>query len=144
VPCPDAYISVYNTASQSVAARAPVLFAFNQLAKNMTHVLGSGNITVGQSGVYQYTAVLSVHQPCQFTIFVNGVAVPSTTIGINSGASQLTMDQLLTLNKGDVVSLVNYISGVVGGVVILDQGVGGDGTYLGANAELTLVLVSRA
>jgi hypothetical protein len=65
---------------------------------------------VREDGYFILFAIAQVDSACQFTIFVNGVNVPSTCVGTNSGAGQVISRHLLKLNKDDNVTVRNYIS----------------------------------
>lgn len=131
----DVYGSFYSTNIQNVAIDNSILFDYHQNVLNVTHTPGSGNVTVSKDGVYFFCVVLQSSQSCQFSVFVNGVQVASTTTGINKGASVLHMRQLIELKAGNVVSIVNHAS--AGGTVTISQNSGG--TLTGVNAEFILL-----
>lgn len=62
-------------------------------------------------------------QASQFTLFINGSPVPSTTTGINKGANLLQMKQTIELVENDVVSIRNYTSSA--GTITISAGAGG-------------------
>ena len=126
----DAYGSVYVTAQQSVAVNAPVLFDSHDLLHNISHVLNSGNVTIGKDGVYCLTFLVGTTNTAQFTVFVNGNAVLSTTAGTNKGANELILSDTLLLKKNDVVSIVNFTSG--NGTIVISQNAGGSIQGVGA------------
>lgn len=72
----------------------------------------------------------------QVTLFVNGNPVPTTTTGINKGANQLYIREIMPLHKGDLVSLRNHSSNAGTITVSVDAG----GALQGINAVL---LISR-
>jgi hypothetical protein len=126
----DAYGSVYVTAQQSVAVSAPVLFDSHNLLHNISHVLNSGAVTIGKDGVYCLTFLVGTTNTAQFTVFVNGAAVLSTTAGTNKGANELILADTLLLKKNDVVSIVNFTSG--NGTIVISQNAGGSVAGVGA------------
>jgi hypothetical protein len=106
----DVYGSFYSTTTQNVEIDKPILFDYNQNLLNITHTPGTGNVTVSKDGMYFFCVILQITSSCQFSIYVNGVQVVSTTTGINKGASVLQLRQLIELKAGDVVSVVNHAS----------------------------------
>ena len=134
----DVYGSAYSTNTQIVQVNDSILFDYNQNLLNMTHTLGTGDLTVSKDGMYFFAVILESVQSCQFTIFVNGSPVTSTTTGINKGASVLQLRQLIELKAGDVVSVRNYTS--ASGAVTIQQSAGG--TLTGINAEFILLRLS--
>ena len=77
---------------------------------NVKHYDNSAPIIVKNDGIYVVFISISTDQSCQFTIFVNGVVIPLTCIGNNSGAGQLISRHLLKLHKNDTVLVRNYQS----------------------------------
>lgn len=134
----DCYGSFYSTREQDVAVDANVLFDLNQNVLNMTHTLGSGDVTIQKAGVYMFIFIVQTTQSCQFTIFVNGVPNQTTTAGINKGANVLQLRQEIELNAGDVVSVKNHVSAT--GSIKISQNSGG--TLTGINAEFIVYKVA--
>lgn len=134
----DVYGSVYSTNTQIVQVNDSILFDYNQNLLNMTHTLGTGDLTVSKDGMYFFAILLESSQSCQFTIFVNGSPVASTTTGINKGASVLQLRQLIELKAGDIVSVRNYTS--ASGAVTIQQNPGG--SLIGIDTEFILLRLS--
>jgi hypothetical protein len=134
----DVYGSVYSTDTQIVQVNDSILYDYNQNLLNMTHTLGTGDLTVSKDGMYFFAILLESTQSCQFTIFLNGSPVASTTTGINKGASVLQLRQLIELKAGDVVSVRNYTS--ASGAVTIQQNPGG--SLIGVDTEFILLRLS--
>jgi hypothetical protein len=134
----DSYGSYYSFLGQAVAVGAPVLFENHQNMECQTHSLGSGQVVVQKSGVYNFIFVTETVQPSQFSIVVNGVPDNSTTQGINKGSCTITLRQQLKLKAGDKVEVWNYTSNA--GTVTISQSPGG--TETGMSALLMLFKIA--
>jgi hypothetical protein len=130
----DAYGSFYRTTEQTIELEAPVLFTDHYSLLNMMHVNNSGDITIKKAGVYSLIYLVSTTQAAQFTFFINGNPINSTTSGINKGANSMHLINILELNENDVVSVRNHTSAV--GAVTISAGAGG--TAGGINAGLVI------
>jgi hypothetical protein len=135
----DCYGSFYSKAEQDVALDANVLYDFNQYVLNMTHTIGSGDVTVQKAGIYLFIFIVQTTQLCQFSLFVNGVQNQTTTTGINKGANVLQLRQQIELNAGDVVSIKNHTSAT--GSVRISKNSGG--TLVGVNTEFILYKIAQ-
>lgn len=134
----DAYGSFYSTNTQIVPIDNSILFDYNLNVLNLTHTNGTGDVKVLKDGMYFFCVILQSTQSCQFTVFVNGIQVNSTTTGINKGASVLQLRQLIELKAGDIVSIKNHVSS--SGSVTIAQSSGG--TLTGVNTEFILLRLS--
>ena len=105
----------------------------------MKHITGKPELRVCKNGIYVVELDIQTVQPAQFSIFVNGVPVPSTTTGNDSGAAQLSLRQILALKKGDSVTVVNHTSFM--GTVTTSQNAGG--YELGVCAHLVLWKIAQ-
>jgi hypothetical protein len=76
----------------------------------ITHAPGTSGISVASQGTYKVAFSVSGTQPCQFALFVNGVLMPESVYGSGAGTQQDTGQDILALNAGDVVTLVNNTS----------------------------------
>ena len=133
----DSYGTFYATTSQTISIESPVIFnlAFNH--KGLEWTPGTAAITVKDAGVYAIFAQVNTLQVAQFSIFVNGVALPGSIAGINKGASILSTRIVTELKCNDVVTWVNHTSAVP---AVTSQNPGG---FLAAiNAELNMVKIS--
>ena len=106
-----AYGSFYSTEPETIALGGHVHFNLDQNIRNIIHdPIDRSLFTMQKDGVYYFSFVICTDQPAQFTMFVNGVADPTTTTASNSGATQLNLHQLINLKAGDVVNFRNYAS----------------------------------
>ncbi len=97
---------------QSVAIEAPILYDQHRDVSDLTHVLGSGDIVIEKPGVYRLFGTAATDQNAQVTFFVNGSAVPSTTVGTNKGAGVIISVTLIELKKGDVIQFRNHTTAI--------------------------------
>lgn len=131
-----AYGYVYNLTAQTIPIEAAVPFDSNGLLLGVAHTPSSPSIVVLSTGVYVITFSATVGgQTSQFTIFVNGVAAPSTVYGSGDQNQQNTGQAILVLTAGDIITLVNHSSAAS---VSLPSQVGG--TQANVNAS---VLIER-
>ena len=130
----EAYGSFYTLITQDVPVDSSVTYENHQNLLNMTHTLGSGDVTVQKDGIYLLVFAGTTTQACQFTIFVNGIPNQTTTAGINKGANVLHLRQELELKAGDVVSVKNHVSAT--GTITISNNAGGISS--GLNAQLII------
>jgi hypothetical protein len=127
---------VYNLSAQVVALEAAVTFDSNGLGTpGITHAPGSSEIALADPGDYKVTFSVSGTEPCQFALFVNGVAVPESVYGSGAGTQQNNGQVILAINAGDVVSLRNHTSAAA---VTLAAGPPIGGTAAAVNASIIL------
>ena len=97
-------------------------------AQNVLINLPSSQLIIGLSGVYRVTLVLNVANFPELTtsvnLFVNGVAVPGATAGIN-GPGSYTIDTLISMTLND----------------ILEARIGTPGSSIGTNGSSPSTLV---
>ncbi|GCE03915.1 hypothetical protein KDAU_12440 [Dictyobacter aurantiacus] len=84
-------------------------------------------------GVYKIEVNVQTAQPSQFSIYVNGALVPGTTFGSFSGTSITHGASFVSLQAGDVVTLVNHAS-----LDAVQLQVNPGGTEAAVNASMTL------
>lgn len=106
----DSYGSYFSTVAQVVSLEAPVLFTDQINVYNSSISTDKSTVTVDKDGAYLFGFLMNSNEFCEFTIFVNGVPDLSTTAGINKGANNLFLRQILNLKKGDKLSVVNHTS----------------------------------
>lgn len=135
----DAYASIYSRNSIIIPVETAVVFALNGSLLNMKHITGTSDLRVCKSGIYVIEFDIQTAEPAQFTVFVNGCAIPSTTTGNDSGSAQLSLRQILALKKGDCVTVVNHTSFM--GTVTTNQNSGG--TEVGVSANLVLWKIAQ-
>jgi len=133
------YGSVFTTTTQTVAIDSSILFDQHQNLHNMTHVLGTGDLAVQESGFFVFDILMGLAQAAEFTVFVNGTPNLTTTAGINKGANQLYLRQIIPLNAGDIVSVRNHISNVGSAVIAPNPG----GLAVGVDALMLLTKIAQ-
>jgi hypothetical protein len=114
----DAYGHIYQLGAQVVVPGAALLFDTNHILHNIEHKsatdlgfpVGDASIYVRKSGVYSIMFGIFTNESAQFTIFKNGVELPLSTFGKNSGAGELYIRSTIYLEKDDVIELRNYVS----------------------------------
>jgi hypothetical protein len=134
----EAFATIYNKTSQSIAVNSPVLFDTNNTLKNIEHTINSPNITVNKSGYYSIIVSLNVVEASQFTIFVNGVEDINTTTSSPSG--QVVIRQILKLRDRDSIQIRNFTSSI--GTVNLALPIGGLDPATGSNAKVIICMIA--
>lgn len=129
----NAYINVGDDAEDIIPLNAPVEFNKTGEKYNIEFNYPGSPFAVRESGIYILFFICNVQQASQFTVFVNGLEVPYTTSGNNSGAGQLVLRNMFKLKKNDTILVRNHISS--SGAIVTskyDGGiqVGNDSTYL--------------
>jgi hypothetical protein len=126
---PD-YGFVYNTSAETVAIESDITFDTNGPLSGFTHTAGTSGVVVGATGTYLITFSVSSVQPGQFTLMVNGAAIPGTTYGSGAGTQQDNGQAIVTLTATDVLSLRNHSSAAA---VALQTLAGGTQTNVNAS-----------
>jgi hypothetical protein len=106
----SSYLNCINDATQIIPTNHALDYSTILEQYNVDTYVVNNRFFVREDGYFILFAIAQVDTACQFTIFVNGVAVPSTCIGTNSGAGQVVSRHLLKLNKDDNVVVRDYIS----------------------------------
>jgi len=106
----DCYGSVYSNSVHTFAVGDSLTFDYGQNLLNIDYNNGDSFLTVKRTGMFFFSYIALFDQPCQLTLFINGVADASTTVANNSGATQTTGCQLLPLKAGDTVEIKNWKS----------------------------------
>jgi len=106
----SAYLTCINDQTQVIPTNHALEFNTLVSQSNVDTVNTNSPIFVRESGYYILFISVTVDTACQFTIFVNGVPVPSTCIGTNSGAGQVISRHMLKLHKDDNICVRNYVS----------------------------------
>jgi hypothetical protein len=100
-----AYLQAYTTATPVIANGSAVTFASFPFSVGFT--TAPTTFTVAATGVYNvdFTMQTSI---CNFEIMVNGVAAPNASFGgAQEGFGTIHGNAILSLNAGDVLSIVN-------------------------------------
>ena len=74
--------------------------------------LAPTQVKIEEDGVYNIFFQLNTQTAGQLSVTVNGVPNENTTSGINKGAGQITGRSLLSLHKGDILTLRNHSSNI--------------------------------
>jgi hypothetical protein len=104
----DAYGSFSNNTVQTVLPNESIVFLVNEGSLNID--FAEKEITVRRDGVYKYAFSAQFNEPTLLELFVNNVAIGASLVGSNSGANVFTMQQLLYLHNGDVITVRNVHS----------------------------------
>jgi hypothetical protein len=117
-----------------VAKTQPFYWTTESEIKNILYKTGDTTLDVVESGVYSLFVEIAVNEPLQISIAVNGVPVPSTIFGRDSGAARVYLRQFLSLNKGDKVSVINNLSASPDVTTVLSS----NGMYVSNNALVSM------
>ena len=105
------YAHIYNLAAQVVAIEADTLFSHNGvITAGITHVAGTSQVTLVNSGSYEIGFSLSTIEPGQFALFLNGTVVGASIFGSGAGTQQNNGHVILVASAGDVITLRNHSS----------------------------------
>jgi hypothetical protein len=133
---PAQYAYIFNVAAEVVTIEADLSFDSNGIVTSgFTHTPGTTAITVGATGRYEVHFAISAVEPNQFTLFVNGAAVPGATYGSGAGTQQNSGQVVVALSAGDVLTVRNHSSA---SAVTLQTLAGGTQTNVNAS-----VLIQR-
>jgi hypothetical protein len=131
-----AFFSGYNAGPLTISLEQAVNIYINKNLKNFKHIQGLPGVIVTKDGAYLIVMESYSDSPAQFSVYVNGVLSPNSTSGTDSGSGLCSLRQIIvTLQKGDVITIVNHTSGV--GDVILSENQGGNA--IGINFTLVLL-----
>jgi hypothetical protein len=129
---------VYSKGPQVVPIEADVLFDTNGfVTPDIVHVPGTSQIVVAAAGRYDVRFMVASVEPSQFTLFVNGVAVPGSTYGSGAGTQQNSGQVLVEFVAGDVLTLRNHTSAAAVGLQTL-----AGGTQDNVNASIMITQVA--
>ena len=117
-----AYGYVYNTSAQIVPVGTDVTFDTNgPLFGGITHITPTASIGIPAAGTYSITFFTSGTTPNQFTLFINGIAAPSTVYGSGSttvGNAIVSIPGLSTLTLRNNISAGAITLAATGGVAV--------------------------
>ncbi len=91
----------------TVAVGTAVQFPTNGVALGGPVRSGPSTFVVASTGAYRVSFIVSVTEPGQLVLRVNGVEVPTTVVGRATGTTQIVGDSLVLLLAGDIVEVVN-------------------------------------
>ena len=129
----SAFGYIYNNSAETVAIEAPIAFDLNGPLLGITHAPNNAGVNVTATGTYAIHFTVTNVEPAQFTLFVNGAAVPTTTYGSGAGTQQDNGFAILVLQANDTLTLVNHSSAAA---VTLQTLAGG--TQTNVNASLLI------
>ena len=119
VPTASPYGMIYNTGNQTIAAANSVAMDHNGPMSEITHQIGSEQITITKEGLYSVWFSVFGQTANQFVLYQNEAVLLSSIYGTSTGANYGTT----TINAaaGDIISLRNCtdssvtLSNAVGG-----------------------------
>jgi hypothetical protein len=126
----SAYFAVTNDTRQTLTTGQSLFWMNNVLMNNVNHIQGVREFTIKEDGVYDLFADVSFNEPSQLALFINGSPNLAAVAGRDSGAARLLVRQLITLHKGDVITLNSYQPSAIS----LNTMVNAGGNLLGQNA----------
>ena len=103
------HASIYSDVVQTVLPEESFVFN-NSLNVHNVMVDPSNNLVIMEDGVYQVDFLVNTVLAGQVSLFVNGMPMENTTVGVNKGMSQISCWSLVELHKNDVLTLVNHTS----------------------------------
>ena len=78
---------------------------------NATHLIHTPNFYIWQAGYYDVTfTVYNYSEPCQFSIFTNGVLIPMTTCGSLKSTGQLILSTIIFISSSDILGTPTQLS----------------------------------
>ena len=106
----DAYFNIIRTTLTTLNVGDLITFAHSTSLYNVGYQSGTKQVIIEKDGIYVLYLDFCMDKSAQFTIFVNGVPNTTTTNGTNSAEGQSSIRQIVALNKGDILTVVNYSS----------------------------------
>lgn len=106
------YFDLDSSTSQKLIVGDPVIFQVLNSKKRASFKSGTPLVTIHRSGYYYLEVDIELDQPTQFTIFINNLPIPALTTGVDSGAGQVSLSQIIFLKKGDNLKIVNWKSAI--------------------------------
>jgi hypothetical protein len=103
------YAYIYNLLGETIPSHADVVFSDNgDMSSGFSHVPGTADIVVGETGEYEVSFSLAADNPNQVGLTRNGQLVPGTIFGAGSGEVQNTGTAILSATAGDVLTLRSF------------------------------------
>ncbi len=130
--------SVSSDNTQNLVLNDSLVWSYTHLQHNVMHTQGMPTFTIHEDGEYFLLADALFNESSQLTLFVNNMPDASTISGRDSGGGRLLIRQILSLKKGDVLSLVNYSSYATS----LSTAVNAGGTKVGQNVRFMVFKMS--
>lgn len=138
-PTGNPYAYIYNTLNQPVAAGDPIAFSHNGALSEITHEVGSPDITIESAGIYAVWYTVTGAEANQFTLFRNDNPVPGSTYGTDTTNTGYSGMVIINAAAGDKLTLKNFTST---GTVNLNNSAGG--TETGVSASVMILKIAPA
>lgn len=106
----SSYLLASNNVDETIASGHPLEFNNLLLSYNADQPMVGAPYFVREDGIYYIVVNINTDSIAQITVFVNGVPVPLTCVGTNSGAGILSSKNLIALRKNDNILIRNYLS----------------------------------
>ena len=106
----DSYGMFYSYCPQLIEPNNKILFEKHSNILNLCVEDNSHCIKILRSGMYIVNLTCQFDQPGQLALFVNDNPELSSLTSFNNPQNFVTIHQILSLNKGDILSVRNYLS----------------------------------
>jgi transposase len=103
------------------------------MTSGITHTPSTSQIAIITPGIYEVTFSVSVTEPNQFALFVNGLPVAGTIYGSGAGTQQNNGQAIVAFAAADVLTLRNHSSAAAVGLATV---IGG--TQANVNASIVI------
>ena len=103
----NAYANATNVQSDKIPKEFPIDLKNNVNLVHVDHFNDGAPFHVRKAGIYALFFVISTDNAAQVAVYVNGVAMPLSRVGNNSGSGQLRIQTLLDLKKNDGIVIRN-------------------------------------
>ena len=120
----------------TVAPGAPVLFPQDGPTSGAAVRATAGTFTIPVAGTYLVSTQVSFSPAGQLALAINGVKVAATQIGRATSTTQGVISTLITVNAGDILSVINPGSHAT--ALIITPNAGGDVSEGSVSATLTI------
>jgi len=106
----DSYGMFYSYCPQTIEPNNKIVLEKKSHVLNLCLEQESNCVRIYRSGIYVINFTIQLDQPGQIAIFVNDNPELSSLTATNNSSSFITIHQILCLNKGDCVSIRNYLT----------------------------------
>ena len=101
----------YSQITQTVPTESDFVYDTSLNVTNLTWSSSNpSKVYINEDGIYKVFFVTDTLTPVQIAFTVNDIPIESTIMGTNKGATQTSIRTLLSLKKGDFVSVKNHTS----------------------------------
>ena len=99
------FIHLNRETDQLLAQEDPVIFnVVPVVVGDCGALINTSQIFFWRPGYYHFFTNLYHQEPCQFSLFLNGVLLPNTTIGSPTGSSQNTSTYIFEIKVTDFIT----------------------------------------